>query len=153
MVKSVFSKAWKSSRSPAKQRKYAYNAPAHIKRKMLSSGLAKELRTKHKTRSMTVRKGDKVKVLRGQFKGHIGKIDRTDLDSCKIFVIGAEVIKRDGTKALYPLHPSNVIIVELEMSDKKRSKILERKLNKGNIKPKKIQKDATDKKVKNEQEK
>ena len=43
------------------------------------------------------------------------------------YVSGIEIAKRDGTKARFPIHPSNLMITELNMDDKMRNKILGRK--------------------------
>lgn len=118
---------WKRSKQPRKQRKYRYNAPLHIKSKFLASHLSKELRKKYNKRNATVRKGDKIKILRGQFKGKVGKIDRVDLKRTKVYITGIEIAKKDGTKTFYPIHPSNLLITELNLDDKKRVKTLERK--------------------------
>ncbi|MBU2406429.1 MAG: 60S ribosomal protein L26, partial [Nanoarchaeota archaeon] len=40
-----------------------------------------------------------------------------------------ENIRKDGTKAFYPIHPSNLMITELFLEDKKRKDALERKQN------------------------
>lgn len=117
-----FSTSWKSSKKPKKQRKYRYNAPLHIKQKFMGCHLSKELRKKHGKRSVPVRKGDKVKVLRGQFKGTIGKVDRVDLKKTRVYVTGIERTKKEGTKSFYPIHPSNIIIIDLNLDDKKRIK-------------------------------
>ena len=122
-----FSKTWKSSKKPGKQRKYRYNAPLHIKNKFLSVHLSKELREKHKKRNITIRKGDTVKILRGQFKGKSGKIDRVNLKTTKVYIQGIESAKKDGTKTFYPFNPSNLMIIELNLNDKRRVKSLERK--------------------------
>ena len=126
-MKRKFSKTWIKSKQPRKQRKYRYNAPLNIKSKFMGCHLSKELREKYKKRSITIRKGDSVKVLRGQFKGKTGKIDRVDIKKSKVYITGIEVAKKDGTKALYPIHPSNLIITELNLEDKKRKKSLERR--------------------------
>ncbi|MEE9525247.1 MAG: 50S ribosomal protein L24 [Candidatus Woesearchaeota archaeon] len=122
-----FSKEWIKSKAPRKQRKYRYNAPLHIRNKFMSVHLSKELKEKHKKRNITVRKGDTVKILRGQFKGKTGKIDRVNLKSTKVYIQGIESTKKDGTKTFYPFNPSNLMIIELNLSDKKRAKSLERK--------------------------
>ncbi len=126
-MKKKFVKSWNRSKQPRKQRKYRYNAPLNIKSKFMGCHLSKELRGKYKKRSITVRKGDSVKVLRGQFKKKTGKIDRVNIKKSKVYITGIEVTKKDGTKALYPIHPSNIIITELNLDDKKRKKSLERK--------------------------
>ena len=121
-MKNKFSKEWKSSRIPRKQRKYQKNAPLHIKSKFLSSHLSKDLKKKHNIRNASVRKGDKVKILRGNFKGKTGKIERVDLKQSEVYVTGIEIIKKDGTKTQRPLHPSNLLITELNLEDKRRFK-------------------------------
>jgi len=122
-----FSASWKSSRKRGKQRKYRFNAQLHIKQKFTHSHLSKELRKKYGKRNIGIRKGDKVKILRGQFKKHEGKVERIDIKKTRIFVNGIEVSRKDGTKRQFPLNPSNLMITELNMDDKLRQKILERK--------------------------
>ncbi len=125
-MKAEFSSSWKRSKQPRKQRKYRYNAPLHIKQKFVSAHLSKDLRKKYNRRSMNLRKGDIVKVARGQFKGKTGKIDEVSVKKTRIFVSGVEVVKRDGTKARYPLHPSNLIVTEVNIDDKMRNKASKR---------------------------
>ena len=125
-----FSNAWKSSSNPGKQRKYRFNAPLHKKRKFLSARLSKDLTKKYNTRNLPLRKGDRVKVARGNYRGTLGKIDRINLKRERIFVEGTDRTKRDGTKSLYPIHPSNVIIHELVLDDKMRKQMLERRAKK-----------------------
>ena len=129
-MKTKFSNRWKSSSKPSKQIKYKANAPLHTKRKFLSVRLSKELTEKYKTRNITVRSGDKVKVVRGRYKNHIGKVERVSPKKERIFIDGTERTKTDNTKSLYPIHPSNVIIQELKLDDKKRKESLERKAKK-----------------------
>ena len=73
-MKQKFSTHWKSSTQVRKQRKYRYNAPLHILGKFLHSPLSKELRKEYGIRSLRVRTGDKVKIMRGNYKGTVGKI-------------------------------------------------------------------------------
>ena len=122
-----FSGTWKSSKNPGKQRKYRQTAPLHVKHKFAQSHLTKDLRKKYGKRSIGIRKGDKVKIMHGKFKKHEGKIERVDLKKTRAFVSGAELTKRDGTKKLLALHPSNLMITELNLDDKMRQKSLERK--------------------------
>jgi len=112
--------SWKASVKPRKQRSYLRNAPLHIKSTFLGSHLSKDLRQKLKTRSLRVRKGDKVKVMRGQHKGKTGTVDRVDVKRMKIFITGVDFTKKDGSKAFYPVHPSKLMIQELEGTDKRR---------------------------------
>jgi len=126
-MKSIFSISWKSSKQPRKQRKYVFNAPSHIKKKLVSTNLSKELREKHNKRNIPIRTGDKVKILRGQFKGKTGEITKVDLKNLKVNVSNIELLKKDGNRVAYPIRPSNLMIIELKLDDKKRKKLLERK--------------------------
>jgi|TARA_B100001964_G_scaffold90049_1_gene101181 large subunit ribosomal protein L24 len=125
-VKTKFSSSWKKSIQPRKQRKYRHKAPLHIRQKFVSVHLSKELRKKYNKRSMNLRKGDGVNVMRGQFRKKTGKINGIDIKKTKVYVDGIEVVKKDGTKARYPIHPSNLVITELNMDDKMRNKIVKR---------------------------
>ncbi len=118
---------WKGSKDMRKQRKYRYNAPLHIQQKLVNVHLSPDLRKKYGKRSTGVRKEDKVKVLRGQFKGKTGKVMKVNLKKQRIDVEGIENIRKEGTKAPYPLQPSNLMITELYLDDKKRKELLERK--------------------------
>jgi large subunit ribosomal protein L24 len=122
-----WSKSWKSSKKPRKQRKYRLNAPLHIRKRFLAAHLSSELRKKRNRRSMAVVVGDKVKILRGQFKGTAAKVEEVDTKASKLYIAGIEMSKKDGSKTRYPVEPSNVIITELNLDDKKRNQILARK--------------------------
>jgi len=119
-MKTTFSKDWISSSQPRKQRKFRFNAPLHARGKFLHANLAKDLREKYTRKSLRVRKGDKVKVMRGQFKGKVGVVNSVDLTRSKIFVAGVDLMKKDGSKTAMPVQPSNVMIMELQLDDKKR---------------------------------
>jgi large subunit ribosomal protein L24 len=107
------------SRQPGKQRKALYTSPLHKKQKMISAHLSEKLRSKEKRRSMGVRKGDTVIVMRGDYKGHKGKVVKVSLKRRKIFVEGVTVQKADGSDRFYPVDPSNVKIVKLAKRTKK----------------------------------
>ena len=126
-MKTKFSSSWIKSKQQRKQRKYRHNAPLHIKQKFVGAHLSKELRKKYGKRSMNVRKGDGVKIMRGQFKNKTGKVEEVNLKKTLAYVSGIEIAKRDGTKARFPIHPSNLMITELNMDDKMRNKVLGRK--------------------------
>lgn len=119
-MKSVFSMNWLRSIQPRKQRKFRHNAPAHIRGRFLSAPLSKDLKKKYNVNAVRVRAGDTVTVLRGQFKGKSGAVDRVDVSREKIYVVGVETIKKDGAKSLYPIHASNVVVTAVVSDDKKR---------------------------------
>lgn len=116
-----------ASKQPRKQRRALFNAPLHARQKLVGAPLSPELREKYGIRTLPVRKGDKVKIMRGDFKGHIGKVVKVDLKRVRIFIEGVTIKRSDGTPVFRPIHPSNVMIVELDLSDEWRKKIIERK--------------------------
>ncbi len=117
------------SAKPSKQRKYLYNAPYHHRGKIMSAHLSKKLREKYGVRSLPVVKGDKVRILRGdpKIKFKEGKVAKVDRKKYRICVEGVTRKKTDGTEIFIPIHPSNVEIIDLNLKDKMRLKILERK--------------------------
>lgn len=129
-MKTAWSNTWKASQQPRKQRKYRHEASLHTKQKFVAAHLSKDLRKKHGRRSANTRKGDIVKVLRGQFKGRTAKITAVNLKRMVVFVEGIENIRKDGTKKPYPMQPSNLMITELNMNDKKRQQKLGEKKEK-----------------------
>jgi len=124
-MKQVFSPQWKSSKNRSKQRKYVAKAPFHTRGKFLSTQLSKTLKQKHGINATRIRKGDKVKVMRGQFKSKTGTIDSIDLKASRVKIDSIFTSRRDGTKAFIPIHPSNVQIQELNLEDRKRKAKLE----------------------------
>ena len=124
-MKRKFSTSWKSSKQPRKQRKYVANAPLHLKRKLLSVNLAKDLRSKYGKKNISVRKGDTVRVMRGKFKGKKGKVNEVKTKMEKIYVEGVQIKKRDGSTVNVPLKASNLQIIELHIEDRKRMKKVE----------------------------
>lgn len=129
-MKQKFSTKWKSSKQPRKQRKYLANAPLHIKRKLLSVNLSKELRKKYEKRNIVIKKGDIAKIMRGKFKGKKGKVTTIRTKNLAVNIEGIQVKKRDGSKVNVKLQPSNLQIIELNLEDKKRMKITEIKKKK-----------------------
>lgn len=122
--------SWKRSTQPRKQRAFIYQAPLHIRQKFIGAHLAPALREKYNLRTLAVREGDKVKVLRGQFKGQEGKVTRVSLMRGRVYIQGVEQIKQDGTKLPFPVTASNLLITELSLSDKKRKQKVELKTKK-----------------------
>jgi large subunit ribosomal protein L24 len=120
----------KSSKA-RKQRKFLYNAPIHVRRKLLSAHLSKELQEKYKRRSFPVRVGDEVEVMRGEFKKRTGKVAKVDLKKYKVYIEGLTRKKVEGREKMVPIHPSNLRIINLNLEDKKRVEALERKLKIG----------------------
>src|SRR6185503_17764692 len=98
-----------ASSQPRKQRKAMYDAPHHIARKAMASHLSEELLLKYNRRSLTVIKGDEVKVLRGDFAGKTGKVIGIDPPARRVTVDGVVNKKADGTEVARSIHPSNLL--------------------------------------------
>ena len=126
-MKKEWSPKWTGSTQARKQRKYRANAPLHVKRKFLSASLAKELRTRYGRRSLTVRKGDEVVVISGKAKKTRGIVERVDLRKSKVYVDSVKAKKVDGTEVMRALEPSNLMITKINLDDKMRKKVLQRK--------------------------
>ena len=107
---------------PRKQRKARYNAPAHTRGKYLSASLSKELIEKVGKKSLPIRSGDKVRVVRGDFKGHEGEVLTVDYTSYKVTVEEVTLAKPDGTNAFLPVDPSNLVIIDADLKDDRRIK-------------------------------
>ena len=122
-----------SSIQPRKQRLARYTAPYHRRHREMSAPVDKSLREKQLARgfryprSMPVRKGDRVLIVRGEGKSKsatiVAKVDRK---ARKIYVEGFTYFKSDGTELQRPIDPSNLVIINPDWSDIYRRKLLTR---------------------------
>jgi large subunit ribosomal protein L24 len=107
-------------KNPGKQRKMLFNAPAHKRHKMMAAPLSTELATQKGAKTLPVRRGDTVRILRGDNKGFEGKVSRVDLKAYRIYMEGLTREKVDGTNIFLAVHPSKVQIRSLNLEDKYR---------------------------------
>ncbi|XP_041477512.1 60S ribosomal protein L26-like [Lytechinus variegatus] len=115
------------SSSRRKNRKRHFNAPSHVRRKLMSSPLSKDLRQKYNVRSIPIRKDDEVQVTRGHYKGQqIGKVVQVYRKKFVIYIERIQREKANGAQVYVGIHPSKVVITKLKM-DKDRKLILDRK--------------------------
>ncbi|XP_053212920.1 60S ribosomal protein L26-like [Panonychus citri] len=113
--------------SRRKQRKRHFNAPSHIRRRIMSAPLSKELRTKYGVRSMPIRKDDEVQVVRGHHKGsQVGKVVQCYRAKYVIHIERIQREKANGASVHVGIHPSKVVIVKLKM-DRDRKNIIQRR--------------------------
>ena len=120
-------KIMQKTKNPRKQRKRLYQAPAHIRHKLMTAPLSPELLGQRGVKALPVRKGDTVRVMRGVHKGFDGKISRVDLANYRVYLEGLTREKVDGTTVFVGMHPSKVMIRNLNLNDKIRKAILERR--------------------------
>jgi large subunit ribosomal protein L24 len=116
-----------TSTKAKKQRKARAHAPLHKKKRMVSAHLDSGLMSEYNVRSIPVRKGDTVKIVRGaeDFKVSEAKVASVDLKSCKIIIENVTVPKADGTQKPKPVDPSDVLLTKLDLSDPWRKAKLE----------------------------
>ncbi len=105
---------------PRKQRRFRYRAPLHVRHRFVAAHLSKDLREELGRRSLPVRKGDKVRVLRGKFRGHEGIVVSVDLRRYKVFVEGVQRQNAKGQDVMIPVDPSNLLILDVDRSDERR---------------------------------
>ncbi|XP_049992409.1 60S ribosomal protein L26-like [Alexandromys fortis] len=111
----------------SKNRKRHFNAPSHIRRKIMSSPFSKELRQKYNVRLIPIRKDDEVQVVGGHYKGQqIGKVVQAYKKKYVIYIERVQREKANGKTVHVGIHPSKVVINRLKL-DKDRKRILERK--------------------------
>mmetsp|Transcript_22218 Transcript_22218/g.56582 ORF Transcript_22218/g.56582 Transcript_22218/m.56582 type:complete len:137 (+) Transcript_22218:75-485(+) len=112
--------------SRRKSRKAHFTAPSHIRRKLMSAPLSKDLRTKYGVRSLPVRRDDEVMIVRGHYHDREGKVTQVYR---KKWVIHIERVTRDktnGQSVPIGIQASKVMITKLKM-DKDRKALLDRK--------------------------
>ena len=68
-----------------------------------------------------MRKGDTVKIVRGDFAGIEGKITKIDMKMQRLFVEGVSREKVAGTSTNVSVHSSKVVLTKLNLDDKWRS--------------------------------
>ena len=109
---------------PRKQHKMLHEAPSHVRSKLFSAPLSPTLKDAHKVSSVPVRTGDTVRIMRGDKKGTEGKVTRVDRSKYRLFVEGITREKVDGTAIQVPIHPSKVMITNLNLDDRRRRESL-----------------------------
>ncbi len=122
-----------SSKQPRKQRLARYTAPYHRRHREMAAPIDRGLRERQMDRgfmyprSMAVRKGDRVMIVRGEGKSKSAtRIAKVDRKARKIYVEGFTYFKSDGTELQRPIDASNVVIINPDWSDMKRRKLLTR---------------------------
>ncbi|MFW9845194.1 MAG: 50S ribosomal protein L24 [Candidatus Thorarchaeota archaeon] len=116
-----------SPKAPKKQRRRIYKSPLHSHKKMLKCRLDEFLREEYGLRSLVLKKGDLVRVMRGQFRDTESKVVRIDHRNVRVYLESATTTKADGKEAQIPVHPSNLMLVKLEFDDD-RKRIIDNKV-------------------------
>ena len=109
--------------SRRKARKAHFSAPSHIRHRLMSASLSKDLRKKHGIRSIPIRKDDEVTVVRGSNKGTKGKIIQVYRKKFAVHVDKLTKTKANGAPFQVPIHPSNVVITKMKEAKDRMTKI------------------------------
>jgi large subunit ribosomal protein L26e len=108
------------------QRKLQLGAPSSVKRKLMSSHLNKSLRDQYKIRSLPIKRGDEVKILKGKGKGKTGKVVQVYRKRNVIYVDKVQRDKQNGQTVFLPIKPSYCLIEKL-LINKDRTKTIEKR--------------------------
>jgi large subunit ribosomal protein L24 len=100
----------------------------HLAYKASSVHLSRELRSKYGFRSLPIRAGDRVLIIRGDYKGVEGDVSRVDRARGRVYVSGVYRENARGEQRLIPIPLSSVILVKIEDKDEWRRRLIERKL-------------------------
>lgn len=100
------------------------HVPKHQRDSMVGATLSDNLRQQYKRRSARVVKGDSVKVMRGEYKGVEGKVDKVNTERGTLQIEGIQREKVRGGQVKVAIHASNVMITGLKGDDKYRTSML-----------------------------
>jgi len=120
-------------KDPGKNRMKMFTAPSHRRQKALAAILSPSLRGEYGARSIPIRSGDIVVVRRGERALQEGRVLRVDVRRASVFVENVKRERADGREVLIPLRPENLMITKLDMDDKWRKKIIERRGYEGKV--------------------
>ncbi len=103
--------------------------PKHQRDKMVGAMLEDSLRKQYGTKNVRVVKGDSVRVMRGEYKGVEGKVDKVNTEHATFHIEGIQREKIRGGQVKVPIHSSNVMVIGLNLDDDHRFSKLQRGTN------------------------
>ncbi|VFJ15487.1 50S ribosomal protein L24 [Candidatus Nitrosocosmicus franklandus] len=93
----------------------------------ISANLSNNLRKDYGRKSVGIVKGDSVKIMRGEYKGVEGKVEKIHIHRGRLSIEGVQREKIKGGQVKVQIHASNVQITSLHLDDEKRKKKLQEK--------------------------
>ncbi len=108
------------SKKPNKSRKEQYTLPKHKASKSVKGHLNEKLRKEISKRSISLRKGDTVKIVRGEFVGKEAKITQINRSGRKLYLEKIVKKKSNGQEWQVPIDASKIIVIDVEKTDRKR---------------------------------
>lgn len=98
--------------------------PKHQRDRMAGATLADNLRQQYGRRSVRVIEGDSIRVMRGEYRGVEGKVEKVYTENGTLQIEGVQHEKVKGGQVKVPIHASNVVVTSLKMDDKYRQRML-----------------------------
>jgi large subunit ribosomal protein L24 len=95
--------------------------PKHQRDKMVGAVLEDSLRKQYGRKNIRVVKGDSVRVMRGEYKGVEGKVEKVNTEHATFHIEGIQREKIRGGQVKVPIHSSNVMVISLNLEDNYRS--------------------------------
>lgn len=99
--------------------------PKHQRDKMVGAVLEDTLREQYKRKNIRVVKGDSVRVMRGEYKGVEGKVEKVNTEHATFHIEGIQREKIRGGQVKVPIPSSNVMVISLNLDDNYRSRKLQ----------------------------
>jgi len=121
---------------------------SHLRDSRVCSTLSDNLREQYGTRSCRLVKGDTVRVVRGEYSGIEGKVEKVNTQKSTLSIEGVQREKVKGGNVKVQIHSSNLIITGLNLDDKYRKNKLE-----NNVKQSKANVDQSDNKKRTKKKK
>lgn len=113
--------------------------PKHMTERMLRSPLSRALREKYGRRNVRVIAGDTIKVMRGEYSGIEGKVEKVNMKRGSLAIEGIQREKVRGGNVKVEINSTNVVVTDLDLDDKLRQALIQRihESEKRNLKSKK----------------
>jgi len=115
----------KSSKPTKVRKSMALNAVRDRSLKLARAALSSDLKSKYGTNSVRLRTGDSVKLVRGEYAGVEGKIQKVYPKEGRITVEGVTREKIAGGTTPLRIHASNVVVTSVNLDDKFRRQKIE----------------------------
>lgn len=113
--------------------------PKHMTERKLRSPLSRALREKYGRRNVRVIAGDTIKVMRGEYSGIEGKVEKVNMKRGSLAIEGIQREKVRGGNVKVEINSTNVVVTDLDLDDKLRQALIQRihETEKRNLKSKK----------------
>ena len=98
----------------------------HLTERRLRSPLSRALREKYGRRNVRVIAGDTIKVIRGEYSGIEGKIEKINMKRGSLAIEGIQREKVRGGNVKVEINSTNVIVTDLDLDDKYRQALIQR---------------------------